>query len=163
MYDKALVLEILRQLQDALRTILRRFEPVTSVHDFTGSDAGMEKFDAICMMLIAIGESLKHLDKITNGILLSKFPRIDWKNAKGMRDVISHHYFKVDAEVIYHVCGHHIPSMLEAIDEMVESSSSELADTSPAAETRRIPEAPSPSDESSPPEGRENPSPESMK
>jgi hypothetical protein len=34
----------------------------------------MEKLDAICMQLIAIGEALKNLDKITADSLLSKYP-----------------------------------------------------------------------------------------
>ena len=44
----------------------------------------MDRLDAICMMLIAIGESLKNLDKVTGGRLLSKYPEIDWKGAKGI-------------------------------------------------------------------------------
>jgi len=43
MYDKALAIEILQQILQALRTILQRFEPVKSSDDFTGSPAGMEK------------------------------------------------------------------------------------------------------------------------
>lgn len=35
------------------------------------------------MKLIAIGESLKNLDKITKSMLLIKYPEIDWKAAKG--------------------------------------------------------------------------------
>ena len=34
------------------------------------------------MQLIAIGESLKNIDKITNKELLEKYPQIDWKGAK---------------------------------------------------------------------------------
>ncbi len=30
------------------------------------------------MMLIAIGESLKNIDKITSGSLLTQYPQIDW-------------------------------------------------------------------------------------
>lgn len=85
MYDKALVLEILQQLHTATATILQRFEPVKSVEDFTGSSSGIEKLDSICMLLIATGESLKNLDKITAGVLLSQYPQIDWKEAKGLR------------------------------------------------------------------------------
>ena len=35
----------------------------------------------------------------------------DWKKAKGMRDIITHHYFDIDAETIYTVCSEHIPEM----------------------------------------------------
>jgi hypothetical protein len=61
MYDMHLVRTVLAQIDNALQTVQRRFVPVTSPNDFISSDAGMEKLDAICMQLIAIGESLKHL------------------------------------------------------------------------------------------------------
>ena len=68
----------------------------------------MEKLDAICMQSIAVGESLKNLDKITSKKVLAKYPEIDWKKAMGMQDIISHHYFDVDAEAIFNVCENHI-------------------------------------------------------
>jgi uncharacterized protein with HEPN domain len=39
---------------------------------------------------------------------LSKYPEIDWGKVMGMRDIISHHYFDVDAEAIFDVCENHI-------------------------------------------------------
>jgi len=73
MYDKDLVLEVLGQIRTASQTILARFKSVKTVADFTDSSAGREKLDSICMLLIAIGESLKKLDKITEGSLLTKY------------------------------------------------------------------------------------------
>lgn len=84
----------------------------------------MEKFDSICMVLIAIGESLKNLDKLTDNKLLVRYPQIDWKNAKGIRDIISHHYFQVDAEVIYNVCKVHIPVMSSVLNQIIKDVSS---------------------------------------
>ena len=49
MFDKEFALEILTQICDAAERIIRRFEPIRSVNDFTNSEAGMEKLDAICM------------------------------------------------------------------------------------------------------------------
>ena len=104
MYDKALALEILQRLHQTTETILTRFAPVKSVQDFTGSPTGMEKLDSICMLLIVIGEGLKNLDKVTSGTLLAGYPQIDWKRAKGLRDIINHQYFNVDAEEIFYIC-----------------------------------------------------------
>ena len=120
MYDKALAIEILQQILRALRTILQRFEPVKSSDDFTNSPAGMEKLDSICMLLIAIGENLKNLDKVTGGSLLRLYSQVDWKKAKGMRDLISHHYFEVDADVIYHVCENYLGPMAQTIIRIIE-------------------------------------------
>ena len=120
MFDKELVKEILTQINTAVQRILVRFEPVKSVSDFTNTPAGMEKLDAICMQLCAIGESLKKIDKITNTILLPKYPEIDWKGAKGLRDVISHQYFDIDAEAIYLVCKHKIQPLAKTIHTMLQ-------------------------------------------
>lgn len=115
MYDKSLVIEILTQIENAIKITLRRFEIVDSVDYFTNTPQGMEKLDSICMQLIAIGESLKNIDKITNKELLEKYPQIDWKGAKGMRDIISHHYFDIDANDIYFVCDTKLEELLETI------------------------------------------------
>ena len=123
MFDKDLVLEILKQLNHATQTILMRFDPVKTVHDFTESPAGMEKLDSICMLLIAIGEALKNIDKVTDFSLLPKYNQVDWKKAKGMRDIISHHYFEVDADVIYHVCANHIKVMDSTIKQIIQDLS----------------------------------------
>ncbi len=119
MFDKELALEILSQVRKVARTVLRRFEPIKSADDFTRSDAGMEKLDAICMQLIAIGESLKNFDKITGSQVLSKYPQIEWKKAMGLRDIISHHYFDVNAEAIHNVCRGNIPSLVNTINQII--------------------------------------------
>ena len=88
----------------------------------------MEKLDAICMQLIAIGEALKNLDKITNNSLLPNYPQIDWKKVKGMRDIISHHYFDIDAEAIYTVCADHIKLLSQVIDKIGQDVKADILD-----------------------------------
>ena len=120
MYDKELALEILTQIYRSTQTILRRFEGVKDVEDFTGSDAGMEKLDSICMQLIAIGEGLKNFDKVTSNSVLPKYPQVEWKKAKGLRDIISHHYFDINAEAIFKVCKDHIHNLGETIKKIID-------------------------------------------
>jgi uncharacterized protein with HEPN domain len=43
------------------------------------------------------------------------YPHVDWKGAKGIRDFLSHHYFVVDAEVIFDVCQNRIGGLKQAI------------------------------------------------
>ena len=123
MYDRHLVLEILTQIYQAAVTINKRFEPIKSANDFMDSAGGAEKLDAICMQLIAIGESLKNIDKITSKSLFDKYPQIEWDKIKGMRDIISHHYFDVDAEVIFDVCKNHIDNLSKAINQIIKDIS----------------------------------------
>jgi uncharacterized protein with HEPN domain len=67
------------------------------------------------MLLIAIGESLKGIDKLTDKALLSKYPNVDWKGAMGIRDIIAHHYFDLDAEIVFNVVKTKLPDMLKTI------------------------------------------------
>jgi len=121
MFDRELAKEIIRQILTAARRIERRFESIYRSDDFLLSEAGIDKLDGICMMLIAIGENLKNLDKVTGGELLSQYPEVDWKGAKGMRDIISHHYFDLNAEVVFSVCKDRIPGLIETVTRMNES------------------------------------------
>ena len=127
MFDEELVLEILEQIYNATQRIQKRFEPIRSVDDFTNSEAGVEKLDAICMQLIAVGESLKNLDRMTETNLLAKYPGIDWKKIKGLRDIISHHYFDVDADLIYDVCANHVGKLGTMIQKMINDLRNESA------------------------------------
>lgn len=119
MSDREMVSELLQQTLDAVERIIKRFEPVDSADFFSDTPGGMEKLDAICMLLIAVGESLKRIDKITNKSLLQGYPDVDWKGVKGMRDIISHHYFDVDAEEIFWVCENHIAVLAETLEKII--------------------------------------------
>ncbi len=119
MYDKELTSHILSQINEAILKILKRFKSVKTTNGFTDTESGMEKFDSICMLLIALGEALKNLDKVTNRELLIKYPQIDWKKAKGLRDIISHHYFEMDADIIFDVCKTKIPEVSQTINQII--------------------------------------------
>lgn len=123
MSEQALVMERLENVLDALEKILRRFSSVRSVDDFVLSDAGMERLDGICMLLSAIGEAFKQIDRSTGGELLVKYPEIDWAGVKGVRDVIAHEYFDIDAEQIYSICRIDIIPLRDAVKKMIDESS----------------------------------------
>lgn len=121
MYDAELAKEILSQILEAAGRIERRFSLINSPDDFLSNDEGIDKLDGICMMLIAIGESLKNFDKVTGGELLSRYPEVDWKGAKGIRDIISHHYFDLNADVVYSVCKERLPELAKVLNKILES------------------------------------------
>ena len=70
-------------------------------------------------LFIAIGESLKNIDKITAGALLAKYPEIDWTGVKGFRDIIAHHYFDIDAEQVFWICKHNLEPLSVTIKKMI--------------------------------------------
>jgi uncharacterized protein with HEPN domain len=118
MPDKELILEILSRIEESSEKIVTRFMNIHNVSDFTDSPAGVDKMDSIAMMLIVIGESLKNLDKVTDGTLLSNYPEVDWKKAKGMRDILTHHYADINAEAIFNTCREKIPQLLRTIQKI---------------------------------------------
>ena len=119
MFDPELVLNRLNQIKSALETIISRTEEVKTPNDFLKSPGGMLRLDAICMNLIALGESVKGLDKLTNGELLPKYPQIYWGGVMRMRDKIAHHYFDIDTDVVFLTLEEDIPSMLPVVEQMI--------------------------------------------
>ncbi len=120
MYDRGILLELLRKVLWSTEQILKRVEPFHSAEDFLKGDAGIEKLDSICMQLIAIGEAVKRIDRITNGELLRLYPEVDWKGIKGMRDIVAHHYFDIDAEAVLNTCRLHVPLLRQTVARIIE-------------------------------------------
>ena len=113
--QKELALDIIYDIQTAIERLQERTNRINSVDDFLCSSDGMILLDASCMLLIAIGESLKNLDKVTDHKLLDTYPSIPWKKIKGLRDIISHHYFDVDADQILWIVKTELGPLSDAI------------------------------------------------
>ncbi|MDO8453147.1 MAG: DUF86 domain-containing protein [Sulfurimonas sp.] len=118
MYDTSLVIDILDQIIEAIETVNERCTFAKCENDFMDTKYGQEKLDSICMKLIAVGESLKNIDHITDNQLLKNYPQIEWKKIKGIRDFISHHYFDLDAEVIFNICQENIKDLLSVLKQI---------------------------------------------
>ena len=114
-YDKDLVIEILNQIIEAIEIVQKRCTFAKVEDDFCDTEEGQEKLDGICMKLVAVGESLKNIDKITDKKLLAQYPQVEWKKVKGIRDIISHHYFDLDASVIYEICTEYLDDLLATL------------------------------------------------
>lgn len=126
MYDKELALDSLSNIESALEMIIERAAVATTPDDFLLSPDGMLRLDAICMNLIALGEAVKGLDKITKGELLPGYPEIYWSGVMKMRDKIAHHYFEMDAEVVFKTLKEDIPMMLPVVQRMIKEVNSSL-------------------------------------
>lgn len=82
----------------------------------------MLRLESTCMLLIAIGESLKGIDKLTDKTLLDRYPLVDWKGAMGLRDIIAHKYFEIDGEIVFEVVKNKIPTMKTVIERIIEEN-----------------------------------------
>lgn len=118
-YDKDIAWDILNRVYVSIGHIEERSQPYHCGDDFLMSSTGVAMLDSICMQFITIGESLKGLDKVTKETLLPTHPEIDWKNVKGLRDIIAHHYFEVDADQIWWIIENELQPLKKAIEEMM--------------------------------------------
>lgn len=119
-FDREVALDILGRVFASIEHIEERSQPYHCGDDFLMSLTGVAILDSICMQFIAIGESLKGLDKVTKGKLLPTHPEIDWKNVKGLRDIIAHHYFDVDADQIWWIIDNELQPLKNAVGEMMD-------------------------------------------
>lgn len=83
MCDKELLRSSLQKIEIAVGRILERSQTILSPDDFLNTPSGVERMESICMLLIAIGESVKRIDKETNKQLLSKLLRDRLKRCNG--------------------------------------------------------------------------------
>ncbi len=120
MYKKEHVVHLLQKIKQTLERIIANSKEIDSYQYYYLTPAGMERLESTCMLLIAVGESIKGIDKLTNKELLTQFPEIDWKGAMGIRDIIAHHYFDLDAEIVYNVVKTNLPDMLATINSILK-------------------------------------------
>ena len=72
------------------------------------------------MLLEAIGEGIKKIDKRTeSGLLRVICPEIPWKSIMGMRDHIAHGYFNIDADFVYDVVHRDLKPLRVAVGNLI--------------------------------------------
>lgn len=120
MYDNGLAKDILEDVLESAKKVQKRCKNFTCSDDFLESEESQIVLDSICMQLIAIGTGVKEIDKITNKELLAKYPEIEWRHVAGMRDILSHHYFELNAETVFGVCKNHIENLILVVEKILK-------------------------------------------
>jgi uncharacterized protein with HEPN domain len=98
----------LKGILDAAEKIVSFSSSFSDPDDFF---ADQKSFDAVCMNFIVIGEMV---DRISDEFR-RKNSALDWKNIKGLRNIIAHDYFGIDAEEIWGIIQLHIPALIKSI------------------------------------------------
>jgi len=120
--DKMSLLELLCFIDESIDIIVERFEPINTVDDFLEDSHGLEKLDSIILRIQTIGEALKNIDKHHKGFLEKTADKNYWSNIIKLRDLISHHYVDLDADVIFDICN----EKLEELKNNIENLKKEL-------------------------------------
>ena len=99
-------------VEERINTTIERCGSVISVNDFLASPDKMDIFDATCMRLQTIGETVKNIDNLTNHELLINYAGTPWRSIIGLRNIISHEYLSVDPEIITDIVKHNLSPLL---------------------------------------------------
>jgi len=75
-------------------------------------------YDAIVRNLEVIGEASKKLPDH----VLAEMPEIEWRKVIGLRDVIAHGYFGLNAHVLWDVVRNRIPALRTAVRRVLDST-----------------------------------------
>lgn len=118
MYNKSLLQDVLEDMITATQKVEQRCAKVNSIDDFLDTEEGQILLDSICMLLIAIGEAVKQVDKLTDKALLKNYPQVEWKRVAGIRDILSHHYFDLNAETVFGLCETKITILKKTLQEI---------------------------------------------
>ncbi|MBP5338176.1 MAG: DUF86 domain-containing protein [Prevotella sp.] len=106
----------LEQIKESIGLLQEWNKELRSVDDLLMSSSGMKTLAADCMLIEAIGESVKRIDEKTNGQLFALRPEIPWNQVKGMRNHIAHGYFDINTDYVWDVIQNDLLPLQEAID-----------------------------------------------
>ena len=123
MYDKSLAIDILESMLLSIDKIISRTKDIKSADDFIKDETSLIILDSVCMQLIALGQAVKDIDKLTDKELLAKYPDIPWRNIAGIRDILSHNYFNLNAETVFGILDEDIVSLKLSLEKMIKDIS----------------------------------------
>ena len=75
--------------------------------------------------LFAVAKALENIGEAVKQIPASvrhKYPEVPWKDMAGMRDVLIHDYFGVDADIVWKTVQEDLPQLKRRIAEILEST-----------------------------------------
>jgi uncharacterized protein with HEPN domain len=106
----------LLQIKKAIEQLQDWNKDIQNVDDYYSTPDGMKNLAASCMLIEAIGEGVKQIDKLTQSRLLDERPEIPWQDVIGIRNHIAHGYFDIDGDIVLDVIKNNLDELLAAIN-----------------------------------------------
>lgn len=66
---------------------------------------------AFCECIRRAGEAVFRIDALVPGQLNETFPGVPWRDIKATRNMLTHHYWSVDYEILYSVATTHLAAV----------------------------------------------------
>ena len=112
---------------DDLIESAEKIERFVAGRTFTGFSSDEAILDAVLFNLQVIGEAVKQLPEEAR----SAMPEASGPGPARLRDLIAHHYFALDVEIIWEVATMHVPRMLKqarSLRDQADSNNSGIDD-----------------------------------
>lgn len=106
----------LLQIKKAIEQLQDWNKDILNVDDYYSRPEGMKNLAASCMLIEAIGEGVKQIEKLTQSRLLDERPEIPWQDVIGIRNHIAHGYFDIDGDIVLDVIKNNLDELLAAIN-----------------------------------------------
>ena len=106
----------LLQIKKAIEQLQDWNKDIQNVDDYYSTPDGMKNLAASCMLIEAIGEGVKQIDKLTQSRLLDERPEIPWQDVIGIRNHIAHGYFDIDGDIVLDVIKNNLDELLAAFN-----------------------------------------------
>lgn len=87
-----------------IMTCIERIGTYVSGLDRKDFFADQKTMDAVMRNLEVIGEAAKKLPEN----IKEKYPNVEWRKLAGLRDILVHHYFGIDEDIIWDVLANKI-------------------------------------------------------
>lgn len=114
--QREVVLDALSQIRIAIQRLQRWNKDIADLNELLKSEQGVQVLAANCMLIMAIGEGYRKIDRVTQGQLFLLRPDIPWHAIVGMRNHIAHGYFDIDVDVVCQVLKKDLIPLLEVTE-----------------------------------------------
>ena len=118
--QKAIIEEILRKLMESCDYIIEWNQNIHSSQDYHTSSSNMQTLAASCMLIEAIGEGFKSIEKRDQDFLEKNFKDVPWIDFIGIRNIIAHGYLKINERIIFETIKQDIPQLKETLAKIMK-------------------------------------------
>lgn len=119
-HNKERILLTLDSVLQTIENLIDWNKGIDSVNDFYSSPGGMQLLAANCTLIMAIGEAINRINRLSPDFLRSYFPEIPWIDIVGMRNHIAHGYFELDADIVFCAVKNDVPPLQSTIRKAIE-------------------------------------------
>jgi uncharacterized protein with HEPN domain len=105
---------LLLSILETIEKILLYTRNYNSAEDFYNSQ---RDFDAAMMNFIVLGENV---GKLSDDLTFNNL-QIEWQKIYGFRNIVAHHYFGINVDIVWQIIREDLPKLKEEIEQIINN------------------------------------------